>query len=302
MAKQLSSKNTFLFMTGGVPTEAEVITTANNVFVNPRPKEIELKDIGNGKAGNNKTIINNDFVTAEFSVDINAKSSGGLGVAPTYGDLFKCCGLKETITASTDVTYTPELLEQTGDAVSYMDGYKRSISGIAGNMSFSGTVGELAKFNFALKGFTTLEPTAGANPSVTLDSNKNLIVTSASVITVGGATVELDSFEFDLGNDIKEIYAVGRKEYFTSDFKPTLKVTAVKTRGNDAHWADLNTNTKREVIISLGTSAGDIIEFRAPFCQPSDANENDDNGSIKYDRTWVCENSAGGDNFSITYK
>jgi len=302
MAKQLSSKNTLLFATGAVPTATEVITTSNNVIVNPKPKAIEYKDIGNGQAGNSKTFINNDFVTAEFSVELVSKSSGALGVAPTYADLFKCCGLSETITASTDVVYKPELVEQAGTALSYVDGYKRQIDGIAGDFSFSGKVGELAKFSFNLKGFTTLEPIAEANPAVTLDANKNLIVTSASVITVGGGTIALDSFEFSLGNETKEIYAVGSKEYFIGDFKPTLKVTAVKTKGNDEHWADLNANTKKEVIITLGDTAGDIIEFKASYCQPSDANESDDGGSLIYDRTWVCENSAGGDNFSVTYK
>jgi len=303
MAMQLTNRNTFLFSTAGTPAATDVITTDNNVFVNPKAKSIEYKDIGNGALGNSKTIVNNDYVTADFTVDVNAKGSGAAGTAPTYGEVLKACGLTETVNASTDVTYTPASSFVAGDAIAYLDDYKREVTGIAGTFTFGGKVGEIPKFSFSLKGFTTLDETSEANPAVTLDPNENLIIKSVTAVTVGGSSISLEDFTFDFGVDIQEVYGVGGlKEYYISDYKPTLKVSAVKTKGNSAHWTELNDNSQKSVIVTLGTTAGGIIEFTAPYCQPTDVSESDENGKVKYDRTWACENSAGGDNFSIVFK
>ena len=302
MANQLTVRNTLLVSTSGTPTATDVVTTDNNVLVNPKAKSIEYKDIGNGALGNSKIVINNDYVTADFNVDVNAKCSGSAGTAPSYAELFKLSGLSETVTADTDVTYGIASSFVSATALAYLDGSKREVSGIAGSFTFGGNVGEIAKFSFSLKGFTTLEETAEANPTVTLDSNSNLIIKSVTVITVGGGTIQMKDFTFDMGTDIQETYAAGLKEFYIQDFKPTLKVSAVKTKGNQTHWTDLNANTKKSVVITLGDVAGNIIEFTAPYCQPSDVSENDDSGKIVYDNTWMCESSAGADNFTIVYK
>ncbi len=302
MAKQLVSKNTLLLAIGAIPTATNVVTTANNVLVNPKVAVIEYKDIGNGQAGNAKSISNDDDTTADFSVDVTMRSSGGLGVAPKYANLLKCCGLEETITALTDVAYKPMLVEQPATAKAYMDGYVRTITGIVGDFNISGKVGELAQLSFSLKGFTDATPTAEANPAVTLDSNSQVVVKSAVVSIAGGGTIELEEFTFSLNNQVEKIYAIGRKEFYIQDFSPTLKVRAVKTLGNDAHWADLQANTQKSITITLGTVAGDIIELTAPYCQPKEVSETDSSGAIVYENTWSCQSSAGGDNFTLTFK
>ena len=303
MAKQVVKRNTLLLATGAAPTAADVITTDNVIAISPKAAVIEYNDMGNGKAGNAKTITNNDDVTAEFDVDVIARSSGGVGVAPKYASLLKCCGLKETIdTTNGIVTYTPELLEQPASATAYVDGYKRDITGIVGDMTISGTVGDKAMFKFSLKGFTTLDPIVEANPSVSLDTNTILMVTSASVVTAGLDTIDLQEFEFNLGNSIEKAYAIGTKEFFAGDFKPTIRVKAIKTKGNDTHWSDLKNSSPKEVVITLGTAAGDILELRIPNAKPNDVSEDASGEYVVYNETWLCENVNGGDNFTLTYK
>lgn len=302
MANQLTAKNTILVSTTGAPVAADVITTSSNVFVTPKTKSITSADVGNGRLGNEKTIINNDYVTAEFSLDVNAKGSGAIGTAPKCAELFKLCGLSETVNAGVSVVYAPNSSFVNGTALAYMDGAKREVTGIAGTFTFGGNVGEIAKFSFSLKGFTTLEEIAEVNPTVTLDVNTNLVIKSVTAITVGGGSINMESFTFDMGGSIQETYATGIKEFYIDDYKPSLKVTAIKIKGNFAHWTELNNNTKKAIVVTLGDVDGNIIEFTAPYCAPSDANESDGNGKVKYDRTWACENSAGNDNFSITYK
>lgn len=298
---QLTSKNTLLFSTGGAPAETDVITTDNNVFVNPKAKQLDYKDLGNGALGNNKTLVNDDFVTTDFTVDVKAKSSGAAGTAPTLAELFKACGLAETVTAGISVAYAPTSTFVQGTAAAYLDGAKRDVTGIAGTFSFSGKIGEIPKFSFSLKGFTDLEETAEVNPAVTLDPNLNFIVKSVTAITVGGAEIDLQDFDFSMNCDIKENYALNIKEFYIADYKPSVKVNAVKTKGNFAHWTELKTNTKKVLVITLGGGAGETLTFTAPYCAPVDVSENDGDGKVVYARTWNCENSVGNDNFEIKY-
>lgn len=300
--KQLVNKNAVLFATGGIPTATDVLTTENAIMVNPNVKNIDYKEYGSGSAGNDKSVVNEDYVTVDFNADIIARTGGALGVAPKFAALLKCCGLKETINAAASVVYTPELIETPGTAIAYLDGYKRDVTGIAGDFSFSGEVGQFAKFKFSLKGFTVLEETAEINPTTTLDVNTKLIVKSAVALTVGGSEIDLKSFDFNLGNDVKEVYAANVKEFYVSDFKPTVKVNAIKTKGNGDHWTELKANTKKVIVITLGTVGGNIIELSAPFCQPTNTSESDSDAKVVYERTWLCENSAGADNFSLTFK
>lgn len=301
MAKQITSKNSFLINSSATPTASDIITTNEFVFVNPKAKTIETQDMGNGELGNVKSVTIADWTTAEFDVNINVKPSGTAGTAPSYAALFKACGLTENIdTTNNIVTYAPGGTPA-GFAKNYIDGSVRSITGIAGDFKLSGSVGEIAKFTFSLKGFSDLAETAEANPTVTLDANPNLVVTSATAITVGGGTINLQEFEFSMGNEIQESYGIGVKEFYISDFKPTITVKAIKTKGNATHWDDLKNNTLKEVKVILGSGAGNTITFTASYCNPNDVSESDDSGEVVYNQTWICQSTVGNDNFSIVY-
>jgi len=302
MSNQLTVRNTLLVSTSGTPGADNIITTDNSVLINPKAKSVDYKDMGNGKLGNSKTSVNNDYVTADFSVDVNARCSGSAGTAPAYAELFKLSGLEEVVDSDNNtVTYKQATSFVQGTALAYLDGSKREVAGIAGTFTFGGAVGEIAKFSFSLKGFTTLEETTEDNPAVTLDANSNLLIKSVTALTVGGGELDMKDFTFDIGNDIQETYAANRKEFYINDLKPTIKVSAIKTKGNQDHWSDLNANTKKEVIVVLGDVAGNIITLTASYCQPSDVSESDDSGKVVYENNWLCENSAGGDNFTIVY-
>jgi hypothetical protein len=145
--------------------------------------------------------------------------------------------------------------------------------------------------------------TAEANPSVTLDTLAAPIVSLVSVVTAGGTTLNADSFDFDLGNDIPApTYSVGKNEYYIANFYPILTITAVKTLGTDeAAWTDFAAGTVRAIIIQIG-AAGSMVELSVPFAMVKDLSEADDSGKVKLSRTFRAQASVGNDNFVITYK
>lgn len=305
MSDQLTLKNVVLAKSGALPTAAEVLTTNGLVFCNPKVKSGDYKDIGNGAMGATKTFIDSNWVSSEFEIPMQIKKASALGIAPKLADLLKICGLSETITASTKVDYKPgnSDLAGTGQIKVYTDGYVRTLTGVAGNMKISGKVGEPLSAAFSIKGFlASATPTAEANPVVTLDTGSAPLVSKVTVFTVGGSSLQADSFDFDLGNSIQEVYAIGLAKYYMQDFDPTLTVTAVKIKGtDDVTWTDFATGTVKAILIQVGV-AGSMIEINIPFAMLKDVSEADSNGMVKLSRTFRAQASVGNDNFTITYK
>lgn len=304
MADQLMLKNTILAKSGGVPTATEVITTNGVVFVNPKLKSGDYDDMGNGMMGNKKTYIDPNYIISEFDIPVHMKKASALGVAPKLSNLFKIAGLTETITASTKVEYKPGgIVEGTGQFKAYVDGYVRNVTGAVANLKISGKVGEPLNATFSCKGFLdTAEATAEANPAVTLDTLMAPIVSSVTVLTIGGGQIQGDSFEFDLGNVIREDYLMSKKAYTITNFDPSINVTAIKIKGVDeAAWADYSAGTVRAIIIQVG-AAGGMEELSIPYAKLKDVGEADDNGKVKITRTFRAQASAGNDNFTYTYK
>lgn len=304
MSNQLTLKNVVLAKSGGAPVADDVITTNGLVFVNPKVKSGDYKDIGNGMMGATKTFIDPNWVTAEFDIPVQMKKASALGTAPSIDELLKICGLAETVTAATKVEYKPGGTGAgTGQIKVYTDGYVRALTGVAGNLKISGKIGEPLSATVSVKGFLAdAAATAEPNPTVTLDTNTAPLVTKVSVLTVGGATLNADSFDFDLGNQINELYAINMAEYYMQDFDPTITVTAVKIKGTDeAAWADFSAGTVLAIIIQVG-EAGSQIELSIPYAILKDVSESDDAGNVKISRTFRAQASSGNDNYTITYK
>ncbi len=306
MAYQLTSRQVLLARQGGTPTPSDVVTLAENVFFKTTIKNGTIKEIGTGALGAEKGYVITDWTTAEASVPVILKATGAAGTPPKIAQMLKLCGLTETVdttSGSENVTYTPMTsIGSAGEIISYIDGEKRTISGVVANLKLSFTVGELVRAVFDVKGFTDAEPVLEANPTAATDTNSNFIVESVSAVTIGGATINLTNADFDLGNKIDEIYAVGKKEYVITDFMPTITIRDIKQRDSVDHWTDLKNGNVKEFIVSLGSASGQKFKFTASYCKYSDIGEDDDNGKTVISRTFRCESSAGGDNFEIRYE
>lgn len=304
MATQKTLKNVILANSSGVPSAADVVTTTGVVFVNAKVKSGEYKDNGNGMMGATKTFIDPNWVNSEFDIPVQMKKASALGTAPSISNLLKICGLAETITAATKVEYKPGGSDEgVGQIKVYTDGYVRALSGVYGNIKISGKVGEPLSATASVKGFMpSAQATAEVNPAVTLDENMAPLVTKVTVLTVGGTQLNADSFEFDMGNEIKELYALDLSMYYLVDFDPTITITAVKEKGTDEQaWIDYASGTVRAIVIQVG-AAGSMIELTIPYAMLKDVAENDDSGNVKISRTFRAQASAGNDNYTITYK
>lgn len=306
MARQITDKSAVLFKYNGTATSANAVTVTETPFLSPDVKSQEYKEIGSGKLGQTKNYVDANNTTVQFDLVAMLRGNDKTGVAPetppAIADLLKACGLTESIGAD-NVTYAPNHDDvSSSQAVVYIDDYKRVIDGAIATLKISGTVGECAKATFSVSGYTTPAATSEANPTVTLDTESLMIVSKVSAITVDGTTINAESFDFDIGNDIKSIYAISVGEFIRTDFKPTITLSGIKTKGDESGWNDLIAEDVREIIIVLGSGVGKTVTITASQAKTSEMSESDNDGMVNFSRTFRCQGDASGDNhYSIKW-
>jgi hypothetical protein len=301
---QLTEKGIVIFKFGiGAVSATDFVTITNKVLITPDVPKITYSE-PNGKLANEQSYVDEQNVTTKFDLEVlvrgNNKAGDALATPPKIADLLKSCGLVQTVVetpGSELVSYTPTHTDYVAsNATVFLDDSKRDITGIRSSLKISGKVGEVAKITFSCQGFTTAKPTTSANPAFVKDKETLLLVNSVSVITVGGSTVNLESFEFDIGNDIKNEYLTESKEFSRSNFKPTLSLKGKKVKGEEVAWDDLVNGTQREIVITLGNEAGKTFILRASHSELTENGENDTDGKVYFDRKFDLRGDENGEN------
>jgi len=303
MARVLTDKQVLLAKYGSEPAADNVVNLTEFATLTPKVKTGEYQELGRGLGGTKGYSIP-DFTTTDGSVNVLLRE----GLPPKVAELYKICGLDENLVTDadgnvTEAHYTPSQSPvPDGYLINYVDGEKRIITGVTGNIKISFNVGEMAKATFELKGFTTPETTLEDNPAVTLDNNDIFIVESIDAITIGGNSYEITNIDFDMGVEIQEIYAIGAKEYQITNFKPKITIKDYRQKGDNAAWSDIANGNIKAISVKLSTGSGRTFELKANYCRLADMTENDNSGNVENNRTYLLEANAGGDNFEIIYK
>lgn len=300
MAKSLTDKTVVLFKCNGTPIAANTVTTSNVPFVKPSIKTKSYKDVGTGRLGNQKTYIDEHQTDTSFDLEVLLRGNDKSGVEPTnapkIAELLKASGLLETV-GTNSVTYTPNHnYVEPSTCYVYQDDTKRVITGAMCDMKISGSVGEAAKVTFTVQGFTAPAPTIEINPTVTLDDNSLMIVSKVTAITLDGDILNITNFELNLNNEIKLDYATNMGEFIRKDFAPKLKLTGVKIKGDETAWADLTSDELREITIVLGSGIGRTLTITASQAKTSDMEENDNDGTVGFARTFDLQGDSTGEN------
>jgi len=306
MAKQITDKCVALFKYNASVSASNAITLISTPFLTPDVKSQEYKEIGSGKLGQSKTYVDEQNTTVEFDLELMLRGNDKTGKTPTtipaVAELLKSCGLSQTI-GTNDVVYSPNHdYISPSEAKVYIDDYARKVSGAISNMKISGAVGECAKIVFNVSGFTTPQATAQKNPTVTLDTQALMIVSKISAITLDGTTLNVENFEFDLGNENVNVYAVGVSEFIRKDFAPKITLSGIKTKGDETGWTDLVASSVKKIVITLGNAVGKQVTINASQANTSQMSEQDNDGMVNFSRTFILEGDAKGDNhFSIKW-
>ncbi|WP_281950276.1 hypothetical protein [Nitrosophilus kaiyonis] len=300
MAKRLVKNSVILAAVGTTPTTANVIDINDPFSPSFTTKTGEYKQF-DGQMGTTKTWIDGDYLAVSGTIGAFLKSNGGGTNIPKLDELFKMAGLTgsaaDTDNDGTDdaYKYIPNSDElATGEVVWYLDGIKRHFTGVSANLKFNFEVGAPAKAQFDIQGYSDT-PVEEANPSVSLDSNNIFVVTAAQAVTLSGNTIPVTNVDFDMGNKINEIYAIGDKTFYRSDF--TAKVSITEKVGADlGYWSEFLNGNIKSLEVTLTDGLGNQFIFSAPTLSYTNINEG---GS---DELEVTREFLASNDFSITYK
>ena len=300
MAKRLVKNSVVLAAVGATPTTSNVVDISDVFVPSFGTKSGEYKQF-DGQMGTTKTWIDKDYLTVNGTISAFLKSNGGGANVPLLDEMFKMSGL-DGAAADLDgdgvndaYIYTPNSQElATGEIIWYLDGIKRHFTGVSANLKLDFEVGAPAKASFDIQGYSDT-PTEEANPSVTLDSNNIFVVTAMQAVTLSGTTLSVTSCSFDMGNQINEIYAIGDKTFYRSDF--AAKVSITEKVGNDiTFWSEFLSGQIKSIEVTLTDGVGNSFIFSAPTLSYTNINESGTD-ELEVTREFLASND-----FSITYK
>jgi hypothetical protein len=306
MARINPEKNSVLFKYNGSPAVANVVNIEENVLVSPDIKSQEYKEF-DGQLGNTQSYFDEYHTTTTLSLKTKLRGNDKTSVAPetppAISDLLKACGLTETIGAD-NVTYTPNhgtISPSTADV--YVDGKKRSVTGIVGDLTIRGEAGLCATVEVSAQGYTSVAETTSANPDVSDDLDKEalMIMNKVSSISIDGGTYEVDSFEFRTNNNIIDIYAVSVAEYSRTDFDPKISLTLNRDSA-DAFWTNLNNQDDAVIEIVLGSGVGKTVTLTIDTARPLNISESKGDGKLSATLEYRClKDATSGNHFELKF-
>ena len=242
-----------------------------------------------------------------MSFMVEAAAAGTAGDAPAYGPLLRACGLGETISAGTDVTYAP--VSSGFESVSSyfsMDGIRHISLGQRGTVRLTLGPGSIPYFNFQMTGLRTA-PTDTADPTPDFtDFQTPLPVTDSNTptFTLDGYAANLYELELDLSNNVIYRNIVGQESVEITDRGVTGTLTIeeplLATKNFHAICAAHTTVAMQYI---HGTAAGGIIQIDCPhvqLLQPT-IGERDGVATLSFQLS-VIPSASGNDEVTIKVK
>lgn len=226
-----------------------------------------------------------EYYTVTFTS--NAYCGTGAGVAPSYGTLFKSCGLTETVVASTSVTYTVdsdacptvtlgvELINDAGTA-----SRRILIGGALGSFTIAtDAIGKPAQISWTFTGkavyvSTTLQD-LDSTPVASVvydDAVAKLPQLRSTTITDGGVSVQVNALTFDRGlateweTDLSD--PTGYKLRIVASSMPKITIDPAKmTVASQSNLSQLFQGTTGAIAATWGNTAGTRLKVNMPRAQ-----------------------------------
>lgn len=243
-----------------------------------------------------------------FSFDCEVKGGGTAGTAPRIGRLFLACGMKETIVASTSVTYEPESDTSLHDSLSFV--YKegpnlRKVTGCRGTVSMAAESGGRVMASFTFIGHIESEAEASA-PSQTPETTTPPIFIGADV-QAGATAITIGRLQVDLGNTTSPAPDPNADDGFGEVRVPARKVVgsfdpeALGISTKD-FIGELRNSTEFAVQTGvLGTTAGNQVAISLPVCLYSSQAHGEREALLIYEMGFGAYPDSGDDDVAIQF-
>ena len=274
--------------------------------ITPQQSDVVSRDLIRPYLGASEQLLANTRVECTFSVEL--AGSGTAGTAPQYGKALQACGLSETVSAGTSVTYAPVSSSFGSVTIHYnIDGVRHKVTGCRGTFTLNANVGEIPTIDFTFTGIYNA-PDDSALPSVTYANQatplifKNGNTDTFALLSYSG---NLQSVTFDVGNTLVYRELIGAsKEVLMTDraSNGTVVLEAVTMATKDYFTAALTDSTLGNLTFQHGTTAGNIVDFASTRIDLGDVSYGDQDGIAMLNIPYTAiPSTAGNDEFSLIY-
>lgn len=246
-----------------LPTAADAIIMTNMSFTPLDGTRIE-RDLMLPYLGNQGVILAGIYARVEGEVEF--AGAGAAGTVPKYGSMLRACGMSETVTAATDVTY--EIIEDGVESSSLYfvsDKVQHVLLGCQGNVAVTFDALGLPKLKFSFIGMLGTISDIGAMPAVSqagwitpLPVNK-----ANTALTLHGWDSVAESLTIDLGNQLTPRFLIGEELMIISDRKSTGTAVVKAVSLAEINWFAKAISRERDTLeLVHGTVAGNIVEVQ----------------------------------------
>lgn len=288
--------------TDATPAAADAIVASNVSFTPIQAEEVK-RDLLLPYMGNQGVILAAEHGRIEFDIEI--AGAGAAGDIPRYGSLLRICGMAETVTAATDVTYSiVETGVESGSLYFNSDGVQHIFVGAQANLQPNFTAKGIPKLRVSIVGLLG-QVTDVALPAVTTAGwIEPVIVSKANTtLTIHGWSAIAESISFDLGNVLTPRFLIGDEGIKITDRSSTGSAVVQAGTMAEINWFDIARNRTRGALTLIhGTVAGNIVEITAPAVEIGPPGQGQSDGIVNYSLPLGLCPSNGLDELTITVR
>ncbi|MBF0212284.1 MAG: hypothetical protein HQM00_01830 [Magnetococcales bacterium] len=266
------------------------------------PMRVDKKNVAKRTFGPDMPEFDPDGSDISLQIDTPAFKAATPGAKPTVAELLFACGLKETVTANTKVTYEPQTTDnpktaQSSSAELFFAGHQYSLVGVRGTFTLTGAPKDGLVFKFTLSAPWSEADTNIAIPAAPPDPGNRVTFSSVTAVTSNGDEIDIGAFEFSLNAEIQvSVSSVGVNVYLL-DHKPTLKIDPFAT----ATLSDWNRLLASSSFALHASFNGGALVLDIPKAVLVESNPKDRSGRISNERVFECCEVDGDDQFLLTF-
>lgn len=206
---------------------------------------------------------------ARLSFGVELAGSGAATDPAGFGTLLRAAAFAETI--ATDVTY--DLIDDPDTCESiyiycYWRGKLHKLSGARLTAKLMFPSRDLPRVQFEAEGlFVAVTEADPATPDFTAFVDPIEVGNANTTFTFDGVALELESFELDVAQTVKYVHRVGKESVDFEDAAPSGQIVIASPALATMNFFSLAGGPGKELVITHGTTAGNIVEVTIDDCQ-----------------------------------
>ena len=304
-SKTILVKPETVYGTDAAPTAAEAIL-ATDVEFSPMEGTDESRNLELPWLGGDAKIPAGLHGILTFSIEL--VGSGTAGTAPAWSAVARACALAEIITAGASVEYRPVSVGHESVTVHfYIGSTKHALVGVRGTAVVQIETQKIPHLRVTLTGLWRKPLKAPPPTGISFAAWKDpQLATSKNtpVCKLGGISLVTRSVNLDLGNDVQGRFLLGDESILIVDREESIAAVVQAVELDVLNPFDLaEAQTLSALEIQHGTTAGRIVEIKAPTCQMGRLSGYQQNQKIvEWPLSLAPRPTAGNDQFTITLK